>query len=115
MVPNIVELKQLGINAYLPTPNLSKRSEYYSSDLFQYVAENDPYICPQRHILPLWSQRKSEENFDYRADAKVCDVCPVKGECIGSKSGHYIFRSFHQEHIDRVKSYHETEAYKKAS
>jgi IS5 family transposase len=114
-VPNIVGLENRGIKAYLPTPDLSKRSEYYSSDLFQYDVENDQYICPQEHILPLWSRRKSEENFVYRADVKVCDACPVKSECTGSKSGRHIFRSFHQEYIDRVKAYHETEAYKKAS
>ena len=45
----------------------------------------------------------------------MCDACPVKGECTGSKSGRHIFRSFHQEYIDKVKAYYETEAYKKAS
>jgi transposase len=114
-VPNIVGLEKRGIKAYLPTPDLSKRSEYYSSDQFQYDVENDQYICPQNHVLPLWSRRKSEENYVYRADVKVCDACPVKGECTGSKSGRHIFRSFHQEYIDKVKAYHETEAYKKAS
>ena len=29
-VPNIVGLEERGIRAYLPTPDLSKRSEYYS-------------------------------------------------------------------------------------
>ena len=114
-VPNIVGLEKRGIKAYLPTPDLSKRSEYYSSDQFQYDVENDQYICPQNHVLPLWSRRKSEENYVYRANVKVCDACPVKGECTGSKSGRHIFRSFHQEYIDKVKAYHETEAYKKAS
>jgi len=114
-VPNIVGLEKRGIKAYLPTSDLSKRSEYYSSDLFHYDAENDQYICPQKHVLTLWSRRKSEENFVYRADAKVCDACPVKDECTGSNSGRHIFRSFHQEFIDKVKAYHETDAYKKAS
>ena len=103
-IPNIVGLEERGIKAYLPIPDLSKRSEYYSSDLFQYDVENDQYICPQNHILPLRSRRKSEEKFVYRADVKVCDACPVKDECTGSKSGRHIFRSFHQEYIDKVKS-----------
>jgi hypothetical protein len=114
-VPNIVGLENRGIKAYLPTADLSKRNEYYSSDLFQYDAENDQYICPQNHVLSLWSRRKSEEKYVYRADAKVCDACPVKGGCTGSKSGRHIFRSFHQEYIDKVKAYYETETYKKAS
>ena len=52
-VPNIVGLEERGIKAYLPTPDLSKRSEYYSSDQFQYDSEKDQYICPQKHVLPL--------------------------------------------------------------
>jgi len=114
-VPNIVGLEERGIKAYLPIPDLNKRSEYYSPDLFQYDAENDQFICPKKHELPLYSRRKSEEKFVYRADAKVCDVCPVKDKCTGSKTGRHIFRSFHQEYIDKVKAYHETETYKKAS
>jgi len=77
--------------------------------------ENDHYTCPQNHVLPLWSRRKSEEKYVYRADAKVCDACSVKGECTGNKIGRHIFRSFHQEYIDKVKAYYETEVYKKAS
>jgi transposase len=113
--PNIVGLENRGIKAYLPIPDLTKRNDYYSSDLFQYDAANDQYICPQKQILTLRSRRKTEEKFVYRADAKVCDACPAKGECTGSKSGRHIFRSFHQVYIDKVKTYHETEAYKKAA
>ena len=113
--PNIVGLENRGIKAYLPIPDLTKRNDYYSPDLFQYDAENDQYICPQKHKLPLYSRRKTEEKFVYRADAKVCDACPVKEKCTGSKSGRHIFRSFHQEFIDKVKAYHQTESYKKAS
>jgi hypothetical protein len=45
----------------------------------------------------------------------VCGACPVNDKCTGSKSGRHIFRSFHQEYIDKVKAYYETEAFKKAS
>jgi transposase len=113
--PNIVGLESREIKAYLPIPDLTKRNDYYSPNSFQYDAENDQYICPQKHELSLFSRRKTEEKFVYRADAKVCDFCPVKDKCTGSKTGRHIFRSFHQEFIDKVKAYHQTEAYKKAS
>jgi hypothetical protein len=38
----------------------------------------------------------------------------VKSKCTDSKSGRHLRRSFFQEYLDRVKHYHETEAYKKA-
>jgi transposase len=113
--PNIVGLENRGLKAYLPIPDLTKRNYYYSPGWFQYDAANDQYICPQKQILPLRSRRKTEEKFVYRADAKVCDACRVKDKCTGSKSGRHIFRSFHQEFIDKVKAYYETEAYKKAA
>ena len=68
----------------------------------------------RKSTLPLNSRRKSEEKFVYRADAKVCNNCPVKNECTGSKSGRHIFRSFHQESNDKVIAYHQTEAYQTA-
>jgi hypothetical protein len=100
--PNNVGLENLRLKAYLPIPVLTKRNDYYSPDLFHYDAENDPYIFSQKLILSLWSRRKTDEKFVYRADAKVCDAYPVKDKCTASKSGRHIFRSFHQEFIDKV-------------
>jgi len=114
-VPNIVGLERRGIKAYLPTPDFSNRTKYYPSKFFQYDPEKDHYVCPQGQILPLTSRRNTEQVILYRSKTSVCNACPVKGECTGSKSGRHIFRSFHQRYIDKVKAYHETEAYKKAS
>ncbi len=111
---NIAGLEKAGIKAYLPIPDLSQRTPYYPSNHFQYDAEQDQYICPQGRVLPLYSRRKSEQVFVYRADATICNACPIKSDCTGSKSGRHIFRSFFQEYIDRVKAYQETEAYQKA-
>jgi transposase len=111
---NIVGLEEAGIKAFLPIPDLGKRTGYYPPDLFRYDLQEDHYICPQGHQLNRYSSRKSEEKHVYRANAKTCDACPVKSECTNSKSGRHIFRSFHQEHIDKVKEYHKTAAYQKA-
>lgn len=113
-VPNVVGLEERGIKAYLPIPDLSKRTDFYSSNLFQYDAGQDQYICPMKHKLPLMSRRWSEERLVYRADADECNACPVKERCTASRSGRHIFRSFYQEYLDKVKAYHQTEAYRKA-
>ena len=113
-VPNIVGLEERGIKAFLPMPDLSKRNNYYPRTRFDYAVENDQYICPQGQPLPLHSRRQTEQVLVYRADAAVCNECPVKAKCTGSKSGRYIFRSFHQAYIERVEAYHQTEAYLKA-
>jgi transposase len=112
-IPNIVGLEQMGIRAYLPTPDFSHRTKFYPAELFEYDAKHDVRL-PQGQMLRLSSRRKSEQVYVYAADAAVCDTCPVKKECTDSKSGRHIFRSFFQEDLDRVKKYQETEEYQKA-
>jgi transposase len=113
-IQNIVGLENARVKAYMPIPDLSKRTGLYTADDFQYDSKLDQYICPQGNVLPLRSRRKSEEMYIYRADANICDACPVKIECTKSKSGRHIFRSFHQEYVERVKEYHQTEHYQKS-
>ena len=112
--PNIAGLEQAGIKAFVPIPDISKRTGFYHSGQFQYSAEENHYVCPQGQILKLHARRRGEQVISYRADAQVCNACPVKQECTSSKSGRHIFRSFHQEFIDRVKGYHETDEYQKS-
>src|SRR5690349_17107951 len=84
-VPNIVGLEERGIKAYLPTSDFSQRTKYYPAKLFQYDSEKDHYVCPQGQILPLTSRRKTEQVILYCAKASVCNACPVKSKCTGSK------------------------------
>jgi transposase len=113
-VPNIVGLEERGIRAYLPISDFSQRTKYYPAKLFQYDSEKDHYICPQGQFLPLTSRRNTEQVILYRAKAKVCNACPLKSQCTGSKIGRHIFRSFFQEVLDKAESYRQTEAYLKA-
>lgn len=112
-VPNIVGLEEEGIKTYIPTPHLRSRKSFYPSDMFKYDTDQNRYIFPQGQPLPLFSRRRTEENYVYRADAKVCDACPVKSECTDSKSGRHIFRSFHQEILDRAEANRQPEEYQK--
>ncbi len=112
-VPNIAGLEEMGIKAYLPTPDLRNRSGFFPPQLFQYDRK-DQYVCPEGQFLPLFSRRKTEQVLVYRARAEVCNACPVKAKCTDSKSGRYIFRSFYQEELDRAEAYQQTEAYQKA-
>ena len=112
--PNIAGLEKAGIKAFVPIPDISNRTGYYHSDQFQYNAERNHYVCPQGQILKLHARRRGEQVISYRADSQICNACPVKHECTNSKSGRHIFRSFHQEYIERVKGYHETDEYQKS-
>ena len=50
----------------------------------------------------------------YRADPVSCNACPLKANCTESSRGRIIHRSIYAESLDNVRSYHATEAYKKA-
>jgi transposase len=111
---NITGLEQDGIKAYLPRTDLSQRNSFFTIDDFTYDAERDLFVCPQDHELTLWSRRTSEQTYVYRANATICNACPIKSQCTDSKSGRHLRRSFFQDHIDQATSYYDTEAYKKA-
>ena len=50
----------------------------------------------------------------YRADAAACNACPAKAACTASDRGRTVRRSFHADYLDKVRSYHATEAYQRA-
>lgn len=113
-VKNIMGLEKAGIKAYMPLPDLSRRTGFYPAEDFQYDAEVDQYVCPQGEILRLFSCRKGEQVRIYRAEAAKCNVCPVKSACTKSTSGRHIFISFYREYIEWVRNYHQTEHYRKS-
>ncbi len=112
---NIRALEENGIRAYVPLPDWDQRTPYYGPSLFIYDPESDLYRCPQGESLrrnkAVYTGRKI---VLYRADAAICNVCPVKADCTASAHGRQIARSFDAEYLDRVRGYHDTEEYKKA-
>jgi len=54
------------------------------------------------------------EKIEHRAEATICNACPLKAACTPSNQGGVVHRSFHAAYLERVQSYHETEGYKKA-
>jgi len=112
---NIRELEESGIRAYVPLPNWDQRTPYYGPSLFSYDAERDVYSCPQGATLRRRkANRTTRKIVLYRADAAVCNACPVKAACTSSAHGRGVARSFDADYLDRVRGYHETEDYRKA-
>jgi len=113
-VENIVALEDAGIRAFFPLPNFDQRTPYYGTSRFTYDAQRDAYRCPQGQPLPRRKTKYTEAAVLYRADAAICNACPVKAECTGSDRGRMIHRSLYADYLERVRSYHATEAYQKA-
>ena len=111
---NIGALDAAGIRAYLPLPNWDERTPYYPASQFRYDAERDAYRCPQGQSLARDTAKYTEGVVAYRAEATICNACPVKSACTSGTQSRLIHRSVHADALDRVRSYHGTPAYEKA-
>jgi transposase len=113
-IENIVAIEDQGIRAYVPLPDFDERTPYYGASKFSYDADHDAYVCPEGHPLRRRRAKYTEEVLIYRAEAATCNTCPVKSACTGSYDGRQIRRSFYAAELERVRGYHQTDAYQKA-
>jgi transposase len=113
-IDTIRALEDAGIRAYVPLPDWDKRTPFYGLAHFTYHAAQDAFRCPQGHPLRRHSAHYDTEVISYRAEAAVCNACPVKAACTTSNHGRLVHRSFHADYLDRVRDYHATAAYAKA-
>ena len=111
---NLVAIEREHIHAYIPSPDLDHRTEFFSSDRFRYEAERDIYVCPAGKELRFDRPHSTERSRRYRARAKDCNHCPLKAKCTTSKQGRTLCRSVDETCLDQVRAYQATEAYKKA-
>ena len=95
-------------------PDFDARTPYYGMSRFTYDAQCDEYRCPQGQPLPRRKTKYTEDKVLYRANAAICNRCPVKAECTASDHGRMVHRSFYAAYLEKVRGYHATEAYQKA-
>lgn len=113
-VENIVEVEDQKIRAYVPLPDFDQRTPFYGASRFTYDPERDEYRCPEGQVLRRRKAKYTEGVVVYRADAAICNACPLKAACTESSQGRQVQRSLYVEYLDRVRAYHETAAYEKA-
>jgi transposase len=111
---NIVAIEKAGVRAYVPLPDFDKRTPFFGKQAFTYEAHADRYRCPHGTVLPRRTAKYTERVIVYQAAAATCNTCPLKATCTGSDQGRRVTRSFDESYLDRVRSYHSTEPYKKA-
>jgi IS5 family transposase len=113
-IENIKALEDAGIRAYGPLPDWEHQRPYFGPAQFTYDAEHDRYLCPNGQLLHLTRMEYTGQKAAYRADAGTCNACPLKAQCTPSDQGRRVHRSFHASYLERVRSYHHTQAYQKA-
>ena len=113
-IENIKAIEDAHIRAYVPLPDWEHMTPFYGPSKFTYDAAQDVYICPQGQPLHPFRTEQKAEKVEYRADAATCNACPFKAQCTSSEHGRQVHRSFHASYLERVKGYHQTQAYQKA-
>jgi transposase len=111
---NIVAIEDAGIRAYVPLPDFDHRTAFFGRDRFTYQPDRDAYRCPGDQELRFRKHKYTERTRVYQAPAAVCNACPFKPQCTDSAKGRQVKRSFDEAYLERVRAYHDTEAYAKA-
>ena len=113
-VASIVAVEDQAIRAYVPLSDVGKRPGFFGPEAFIYDAEQDVYTCPNGTVLRFRGNHYAARARAYQAPSSACNACPLKEWCTDSQKGRIFTRSFDEAYLDRVRSYHETAAYRKA-
>jgi transposase len=113
-VATIVAVEDQGIRAYVPLSDVGKRPGFFGPEAFVYDAEHDIYTCPNGAVLRFRGNHYAARARAYQAPASACGACPLKARCTDSRKGRIFTRSFDEAYLDRVRGYHETDAYRRA-
>jgi transposase len=113
-VENVAGVEKAGMRAYIALPKHDERGPFFGKNEFVYDAEKDLYTYPQGETLRRQGHDYKERSIRYAAKPSACNPCPFKSRCTKSKKGRWIRRSFEEEYLERVRSYGDTEAYRKA-
>jgi transposase len=103
------ECEENGITTYVAIPNETMPNkklgvpepEFYSQR-FSYDPIRDVYVCPANQVMTFWKGRWKNRGRLYRTGA--CATCPLRSRCTRNKLGRIIFRSEHQDVIDRLRA-----------
>jgi hypothetical protein len=115
---NIEAVEHSGIRAYLALHEAGGRAGFFRKSEFAYDAEKDLYTCPAGQTLRALGDaedlRERGKIVTYRARGSVCAACSLKPRCTTNKNGRSLSRSPRDQYIDIVRTYEESEPYRKA-
>src|SRR5258708_14786591 len=111
---NIKAIEDQGIRAYVPLPDWEHMTPYYGPSMFVYDPHDDLSTSPTGQLLRLSRMEYTGQKAECRADPATCNAGPLKAPCTPSDQGRQVHPAFHASYLERVRSYHHTEAYQKA-
>ena len=103
---DIAYCERKGIRTFIPPGNQHHQKEegFRKSD-FEYIAEEDVYICPDgqelTHELTYKKQNSKRKYRVKRYGTPMCEGCPLRARCTTATAGRQIERPHHQPHVER--------------
>jgi transposase len=111
---NIAVIEGQGIHAYVPLSQAGYRPGRFRDTDFTYDPATDTFRCPGEATLTFLSQCESTHRRIYQAPSVACRACSLRERCTTSVRGRRVGRSLDEDALERVRSYHDTEPYRKA-
>ena len=113
-VENIVAIEDQRIRAYVPLSEVGQRPGQFPVRAFACDAAADTCRCPGGETLRFLSQSDATQRRIHQAPASACAGCALRTQCTSSPRGRRVGRHVDEAYVERVRGYHETEAFAKA-
>jgi transposase len=97
---NYATLHSLGLQALIPVHGTYK---HLRKD-FDYDPKEDNYTCQKGHKLQ-YRQTDNSGGYSrkrYLSSKKVCNNCPIRNQCVGSRGHKEITHTIHRNHFDNM-------------
>jgi len=93
-----------GITPYVPKPDKQAHVRLqgrFTRDDFHYEYDINAYRCPAGQTLNYQSSREDEGKliWNYRSSAPICTKCPLKKQCLPSKTAYRVVTRWEHEEI----------------
>ena len=100
---NFLYLGRLGIRAVIPLTRFGNmRKDVWGREHFQWLADEDAYLCPAGQKLRRYAQERGTQRVRYQAPGGSCVACLFREQCTPSGRERTIHRSWGQEHVERT-------------
>ena len=98
---NFLYLGRLGLPAFIPLTRFGNmRKDIWGREHFQWLPEEDAYLCPAGQKLRRHAQIRGTQRVQYRAPKGTCAACQFRQQCAPSGRERAIHRSWGQESVE---------------
>jgi transposase len=101
---NYISLDKAGIAAYIPPHERTNGiSGFWGKDQFQYIPEQDVYLCPAGEVMKSSGRCDYGRRITYRCEPGTCQVCRLRKRCTPEGHSRSVTRFVAQRLIEAAR------------